>query len=604
MATATSDAIRRQLHKLATWQQDSQATDRELLQRFSRQRDEEAFASLVRRHGALVLATASRVLGNRHDAEDIAQAAFILLAQKAAAQSWDASVASWLYTTAHHLALKSRTSAARRARRERRTGMSSSAGPLAEITGQELLAALDEELLALPESLRAPLVLCYLQGSTRDEAAQRLGCPLATLKKRLERGRGQLHAALVRRGLGLSAVLLGTVVTQRTACAATTLVLARKMTLAAGALAAGRSVDGIVSSEVTDLVTGGLRTMNGTRIKATLTLLLVGGLLSIVAALAGDERRGAAPQKDAPASQEKKVEPALVPGRPRGTVLRYKFKEGDTFTYVTEKKSDTRTTTAAIDRQVAITHTYDVTWKVTRVDGDGNARVTLTIDRVRYVDEESFPVARALEFDSRKQKSPAGQPAMVRILSPLLRAHVGAEFTCLVSPRGEVSDFKMPKKLADVVRSIQGLESQYSVESFKQQLACQGGVVLPREPVFADAGWNERADVTVAAGREKLGLDIRATYKGETAREGRRLADIALKPTASTLDAARPSGLGAFTLKSHEGKGQMLFDNDKCRLVETEMTHDLEMESFAPGQTDKITWKVKLTSSTKLVAPK
>jgi DNA-directed RNA polymerase specialized sigma24 family protein len=53
------------------------------------------------------------------------------------------------------------------------------------MTGQELLAVLDEELLALPELLRDPLVLCYLEGATRDEAARRLGCPLATLKKRL-----------------------------------------------------------------------------------------------------------------------------------------------------------------------------------------------------------------------------------------------------------------------------------------------------------------------------------------------------------------------------------------------------------------------------------
>jgi DNA-directed RNA polymerase specialized sigma24 family protein len=91
------------------------------------------------------------------------------------------------------LALKVRTAASRRARREGRAAPRSPTNLLAEITGQELLAVLDEELLALPEPLCAPLVLCCLEGATRDEAAQRLGCPLATFKKRLERGRAQLQ---------------------------------------------------------------------------------------------------------------------------------------------------------------------------------------------------------------------------------------------------------------------------------------------------------------------------------------------------------------------------------------------------------------------------
>jgi RNA polymerase sigma factor (sigma-70 family) len=604
MATATSDAIRRQLHRLAARQQDSQATDRELLERFSRQRDESAFANLVRRHGALVLATAGRVLGNRHDAEDVGQAAFILLAQKAASQRWDASVASWLYTTTHHLALKARTSAARLARRERRSGMSSSASPLTEITGQELLAALDEELLALPESLRAPLVLCYLQGSTRDEAAQRLGCPLATLKKRLERGRGQLHAALVRRGLGLSALLFAAVVTQRTACAATSVGLARKVTLAAAAVAAGRSLDGILSSEAANLVKGGLRSMNSTRLKATVALLLVGGLLSTVAALAGDERRGAAPQEDAPAAQEKKVEPGLVPGRSKGLLLRYKFKEGDTFSYVTEKKTETLMGVPGHQVQLLITHTYDVTWKVKAVDSDGNAQVTLTIDRFRYVHDETLPVGRALEFDSAKQRNPQGLPGPVRALSPILRAHVGAQFTCTVSPRGEVSDFKVPKKLADTVKNSQGSQAMYSADTFKQQLACQGGVVLHREPVVKDTGWNERADQIVAGGREKLTVDTRAIFMGEAERGGQKVADITLKPTASTLQAVLKTGLGPFTLKTYEGKGSMLFDHEKGRLVETEVVEDMELESSPPGQVEKIVWKAKITSTTKLVPSK
>src|SRR5262249_4712942 len=90
---------------------------------------------------------------------------------------------------------------------ERRAGGRPAADPLSELTGREVLAALDEELHKLPERLRAPLVLCYLEGKARDEAAHELGWSLGTLKRRLEQGRASLHARLARRGISLAALL-------------------------------------------------------------------------------------------------------------------------------------------------------------------------------------------------------------------------------------------------------------------------------------------------------------------------------------------------------------------------------------------------------------
>ena len=70
-----------------------------------------------------------------------------------------------------------------------------SPSPLDQMTGREAFAALDEELGRLPPTYREPLVLCYLEGLTRDEAACRLGVPPATLKSQLERGRKKLGDA-------------------------------------------------------------------------------------------------------------------------------------------------------------------------------------------------------------------------------------------------------------------------------------------------------------------------------------------------------------------------------------------------------------------------
>lgn len=176
-----------------------------LIRRFAATRDEAAFAELVRRHGSLVLGVARRVLGDHHAAEDVLQATFLLLARKAAQIQWRRSIAPWLHTAAYRIA---RT--ARRRRRHAEPLEESQAitqtEPLRPLLWDEVRAAIDEELAKLPERLRSPLVLCYLQGRTRDEAARSLGWTLATLKRRLERGRKILNVRLTRRGLALSAI--------------------------------------------------------------------------------------------------------------------------------------------------------------------------------------------------------------------------------------------------------------------------------------------------------------------------------------------------------------------------------------------------------------
>jgi RNA polymerase sigma factor (sigma-70 family) len=603
MAQNTADLFRRHLCQLLGRHNDSQATDQILLERFTLHRDEVAFEALFRRHGALVLATARRVLGNADDAEDVCQAAFLLLAQKAPSQRWQSSVANWLYKTAHLLALKARTAARRRARREQRVTPRSHANPLTEMTGQELLAALDTELLNLPEPLRAPLVLCYLQGATRDEAARHLGCPLATLKKRLERGRARLHAALVRRGLGPSVVLLGTLSTRQTADAAALCVLAAKTAQAAGALAGGQSVDGLVSAQVSQLVQGGLGIMAGHKCKAALAVLLLGGLLCAARGLAvcaqEDSQAGPPPRKASASPDPQAQRVVAAPARAPGTTLRYQFKQGDTFSYLVERKTETHSTSPGIERRVATTQTYDLTWKVASVDSDGNARMTLTLDRFRYV-EDNFP--GRVEFDSRKHRNPVGVPASVRILSAVLKAHAGAAFTCAVSPRGEVSAFKVPKKVADAVKGTPGVQALYSVESFRQQLAYPGSVVLPRDPVSRGTGWSEKTDLTVAGGHAAVIVETKATYQGGADREGKQLEAIALQPTATAVTRSPTTGLSPFALKGHAGKGSILFDNDNGRLVESEVSQEVDFESGGPSQ--PVVWKVKLNLSAKLVPSK
>src|SRR5258708_40378794 len=124
-------------------------------------------------------------------------------------------------------------------KREDKAAVPEAVPPLDRLTAQELLAALDEELDKLPARYREPLVLCCLEGLTRDEAAARLGIPAATLKVQLERGRKRLGDALSGRGLVLGSLLLALAATSRAGASPSRLV---ESILAAGSGSAPAAV--------------------------------------------------------------------------------------------------------------------------------------------------------------------------------------------------------------------------------------------------------------------------------------------------------------------------------------------------------------------------
>jgi RNA polymerase sigma factor (sigma-70 family) len=168
----------------------------------------------VRRHGGLVLGVARRHVPDRQQAEDVFQATFLALARQSARLGRPPSLTNWLYTVALRQARKARAAAARRAALLDRLASPphAPADPLAEITGRELVAVIDDELARLPEAYRLPLLLCGLQGLARDEAARQLGWPAGSVKGRLERGRELLRKRLASRGLTVPAVLAGSLV--------------------------------------------------------------------------------------------------------------------------------------------------------------------------------------------------------------------------------------------------------------------------------------------------------------------------------------------------------------------------------------------------------
>jgi RNA polymerase sigma factor (sigma-70 family) len=150
--------------------------DQELLRRYLQCRDKAAFGVLVRRHGGMIWNAARRFLPQAADADDVFQAAFLVLAREAKSLLKHPSLAGWLHETTCRLAKRARASAVRRSRHEGQMPERPPGDALAEITGRELLGILDEELHRMPEKYRTPLVLCYLEGRPQDESARQCRC--------------------------------------------------------------------------------------------------------------------------------------------------------------------------------------------------------------------------------------------------------------------------------------------------------------------------------------------------------------------------------------------------------------------------------------------
>ncbi len=185
-----------------------QADDAELLRRFAQQREAAAFEELLERYAPLVWGVCRRMLPGEADCEDAFQAVFLALVRNPGSINPNQALGGWLHTVAVRVIRKTQA----RARRQRSQAVLPErvmARDVAdEVGSRELFRLVDQEIERLPVLLRLPLVLCCLQGRTRDEAAEKLGCSVAAVKSRLERGRDLLRRRLERRGVQLPAAFL------------------------------------------------------------------------------------------------------------------------------------------------------------------------------------------------------------------------------------------------------------------------------------------------------------------------------------------------------------------------------------------------------------
>jgi RNA polymerase sigma factor (sigma-70 family) len=153
----------------------------------------------------MVWGACRRVLADQHRAEDAFQQTFVTLARKAASIRRPDRLPGWLYGVARRTALQHRV-----ARNVNEVGAdvpSRGPSPIEQLSGKELIDAIEAEMDRLPERDRSAVVLCWFQDCSLDEAAKQLGMSKGRLWGRLKRAREALRRRLAHRGYGLPAVI-------------------------------------------------------------------------------------------------------------------------------------------------------------------------------------------------------------------------------------------------------------------------------------------------------------------------------------------------------------------------------------------------------------
>jgi RNA polymerase sigma factor (sigma-70 family) len=273
VAAETLGDVLRRIGRLAGLQSVLSLTDAQLLERFAVNRDEPAFAALMVRHGPMVLGLCRRLLHDAAAAEDAFQAAFLVLARKAGAIQRRPLLSAWLYGVTYKVAARLRGRTWKRRTRETSGVDLESVAANIDPEPSDLPPLLHQEVQRLPDKYRNPVVLCYLEGKTHEEAALLLHWPLGTVKGRLSRARDLLRSRLTRQGISTSEGMMAT------ALAATPMTAPARLTdatiQAAKRFAAGEGgVSKLASARAIALSQKVLLSMTTTKVKVEAALVL------------------------------------------------------------------------------------------------------------------------------------------------------------------------------------------------------------------------------------------------------------------------------------------------------------------------------------------
>jgi RNA polymerase sigma factor (sigma-70 family) len=540
-------------------------TDAQLLDRFASGRDESAFELLVARHGPMVLSLCRRLLRNMHDADDAFQATFLILVRKAGAIRERNLLSQWLYGVAFRTALRARAANARRQAHERRDA--DPAAAVVEPAGQELRWLLHEELNRLPAKYRVPVVLCYLEGHTNEEAARRLHWPVGTVKGRLARARALLRRRLTGQGLTFSSGALAAALSPGTSTALPPPLIVSTVKAAVGFAAGGAAAPGGVSPAVLALTNGSLRAMGLDKLRAVAAVLVAAALVvpgagwlaaKVWAPQAAHETPGSGPTAPPPRPSARPAlrHPETVELKTRFLLNRPFYEEVNT-----EVKQWLK-----VEEQEVIQRQAQTFWFRHTPQGemDGNLLVKQKIVGVRQNTEIG---GNKIDYDSMSKDQPANA------LASFYQALMDGEFTVYLNVDG-----KSGKTMT--VSRVEGLDGFLKkLPSFNTQLQPLQALFrnVPGEPFpgVLPGRAMRKGETWTGNGTQDLGplgqylTSYHYTYQGTDSGLERISVEMSLSYTPPPVgaQAGLPFNVLKADLKTQDSSGLVRFDRARGRIV-------------------------------------
>lgn len=242
------------------------ATDMDLLRQYADQNSESAFEILVSRHVNLVYSAALRKTGNPHAAEDITQAVFVILAQKAGRIPVKTILPGWLYQTARLTASSFLRGEIRRVRREQEAYMQTEPHTAApDETWEQLAPLLEDAMGQLGDKDRAAVVLRFFGGKSFVEVAAAAGVSENAAKKRVGHALEKLHRYFSRHGVSSTTAIIAGAISSHSVQAAPV-----ALTKAVTAVAVTKGVT--AGGSTLTLIQGALKLMAWTQMKTTMVV--------------------------------------------------------------------------------------------------------------------------------------------------------------------------------------------------------------------------------------------------------------------------------------------------------------------------------------------
>ena len=257
--------------------------------------------------------------------------------------------------------------------------------------------------------------------------------------------------------------------------------------------------------------------------------------------------------------------------------LRWKFKPGETLRYTMVQETTQGMKAQGQNIKTVLNQTVDLHWSVKNVASDGVAELSQTIDRVRTKVEGP---GNSFEFDSQAGKDPEGQIAAM--LTPMLKALVGAEFTFKMNGRGELSEIKVPQKLIESLRQAgpaANAGGMFSEEGMKN-LISQSSLTLAEGALEKGKSWTQQAKVPVPM-LGTMVMDKTYTFDGPSSKDPGQLQ--ILLETKVALEPAADSNI-AVKITSQKGTGDFTFDPQAGRVVSSRVNDKLQMSLSVMGQ--------------------